>query len=149
MIVNYIGGPPIKFNEAMEHIAKDEWGYSSCYVPGITTTMRKSAVFFTDNKCALYSNGDINKICGIIKVFSVPDNLKTAAAIYKLTFHDEESYTSISEICGKSGLSEKTAKKCVTENLIGYLNEKENEEGLYRFNGAYMNIFPILTLFAF
>lgn len=149
MISNYDGAPPVKFNEAMEHIAKNAWGYSSFYAPEITTTMRKNAVFFTDNSSTLYSSGDINKICGIMKTFSVPTNLKTAAAIFHLTVHDEDSYASIKEISGKSGLSEDTTEKCIMGDLLNFLNEKENEEGLYRINGMYMDILPILTLFAF
>lgn len=149
ILLDFVGGPPIKFDEAMKHIEKDEWGYSSYYEPKITTTMRKSSVFFSDNKCKFYSNTDLNKVCGIMKIFSVPDNLKTAAAIYQLTVNDEEIYVSINEISEKSGLSEEKARKCITEELPDFINEKEGEEGMYRFNGMYMNIIPILTLFAF
>ncbi|MBD5103301.1 MAG: helix-turn-helix transcriptional regulator [Ruminococcaceae bacterium] len=150
ILADYVGAPhQIGFNEAMEHIAKDEWGYSSYYEPKITTTMRKSSVFFADNKCKFYSNTDINKVCGIIKVFSVPDNLKTAAAIYQLTVHDEDVYVSIKEISDKSGISEEKITERISNGLLDFINEKEDEKGLYRLNGMYMDIIPILTLFAF
>lgn len=148
ILSDYVGAPPIKFNEALEHIAKDEWGYSSYYEPKITTTMRKSSVFFSDNKCKFYSNTDINKVCGIIKVFSVPNNLKIAAAIYQLTVHNEDIYVPIKEISEKSGISEEKVAERVTNDLLEFIDEKEDEKGLYRFKGMYMNIIPILTLFA-
>lgn len=149
VLLDYVGGPPIKFDEALKHISKDEWGYSSYYEPKITTIMRKSAVFFTDNNSKLYSSRDINKICEIIKVFSLLDNLKIAAAIYYLTVHDEEVYVTPKEISIKCGLSENKVGECINNDLSEYLIEKEGEKEVYRFMGMYMNVFPILTLFAF
>lgn len=149
ILLNFVGGPPIDFDGAMKHIEKDDWGYSSYYEPDITTTMRKSSVFFSDNKCRFYSNGDINKVCGILKVFSVPDNLKTAEAIYRLTAHDEEVCVPVKEISGESGIPEDRTAECITGDLLDFISEKEGEKGLYRLNGMHMNIIPILTLFAF
>lgn len=148
ILSDYVGAPPIKFNEALEHIEKDAWGYSSYYEPKITTIMRKSSVFFSDNSCKFYSTADINKVCGIIKVFSLPDNLKIAAAIYQLTVHNEDIYVSIKEISDKSGISEEKVSELVANELLEFIDEKEDGKGQYRFKGMYMNIIPILTLFA-
>lgn len=144
-INNPISG--FNLNDAMEHAAKSEWGYSSFYAPELTTTMRKSSVFFSDNKNVSVASADVNRICGIIKAFSLPDNLKIAAALYQLTVSSEDAFVSIEEISEKSGLSKEKVKACILGDLLNFLSEKEEEESKYRFEGMYMNILPILLLF--
>ena len=122
-------------NNAMEHAAKSEWGYSSFYAPELTTTMRKSSVFFSDNKNVGFTGVDISRICGIIKAFSMPDNLKIAAALYQLTVSSEDIFVSIEEISEKSDLSQEKVKACILGDLLNFLSEKEGEESRYRFEG--------------
>ncbi len=133
-------------NDAMEHAANSEWGYSSFYAPELTTTMRKSSVFFSDNKNVSFTGVDISRICGIIKAFFMPDNLKIAAALYQLTVFSEDIFVSAEEISEKSGLSQEKVKACILGDLLNFLSEKEGEESRYRFEGMYMNILPILLL---
>lgn len=133
-------------NDAMEHAAQSEWGYSCVYSPELTTTMRKSAVFFCDNKNVSFTSVDVNKVCCITKAFSNPDNLKTAAALYRLTVFSEEVFVSVKEISEKSGLSEEKVISCIFGDLFKFLSEEEKEESRFRFDGMYMNILPILLL---
>lgn len=134
------------FNDAMEHAAKSEWGYSCVYAPEFTTTMRKSTVFFCDNKNVSFTSVDVNKVCCITKAFSNPDNLKTAAALYQLTVFSEEVFVSVKEISEESGLSEEKVTACIFGDLFKFISEKENKESRFRFDGMYMNILPILLL---
>lgn len=135
--------------DAMEHAAKSEWGYSAVYSPELTTTMRQSSVFFSNNRNMNFTNTDIKRICGIIKVFSVPDNLKTAAALYRLTVSSEDAFVSVREISEKSGLPPEKVSGCILGDLLAFLAEKEGEESGYRFEGMYMNVVPIIALLGF
>ncbi len=139
--------PSFNSEEAMKHIEKSEWGYSSYYEPSITTTMKKSSVFFSDNNVYELTNADIKRISEIIKAFSVPLNLRISDSLYKLTVYDENKYASLKEISENSGFSEDIVSECVSKERIGYLTEKEDCAGLYRFEGMYMNIIPVLSLF--
>ncbi|MDE6580574.1 MAG: hypothetical protein K2K41_08595, partial [Ruminiclostridium sp.] len=111
-----------------------------------TSTMRKSSVLFSDNKNVSFTGVDISRICGIIKAFSQPDNLKIAVALYQLTVFSEDIFVSAEEISEKSGLSQEKVKACILGDLLNFLSEKEGEESRYRFEGMYMNILPILLL---
>lgn len=137
------------FEDALEHAAKAEWGYSAYYEPDLTTTMRKSSVFFSNNKETILQLSDIKRICGIIKVFSSPDVLKIAAALYSLTVSAEDIFVTVSEISEKSGFAEEKVRECVTGELLTFLAEKEEKESAYRFDGMYMNIIPIIMLLGF
>lgn len=136
-------------NDAMEHAAKSEWGYSTVYSTELTTTMRKDSVFFSNNKNMSFTNTDIKRICGIIKVFSVPDNLRTAAALYQLTVSSEDVFVSVRKISEKSGLPQEKVSGCILGDLLTFLAEKEGEESKYRFEGMYMNVVPIIALLGF
>ena len=136
-------------DDAMEHAARSEWGYSAVYAPELTTTMRKSSVFFSNNRNMSFTNTDIKRICGIIKAFSVPDNLKTAAALYQLTVSSEDAFASVREISEKSGLPQEKVSGCILGDLLTFLAEKEGEESGYRFEGMYMNVVPIIALLGF
>ncbi len=147
LILSYCINPSFNSEEAMKHIEKSEWGYSSYYEPSITTTMKKSSIFFSDNNVYELTNADIKRISGIIKAFSVPLNLRISDSLYRLTVHDENKYASLKEISENSGFLEDIVNECVSKELIGYLSEKEGCAGLYRFEGMYMNIIPVLSLF--
>ena len=56
------------------------------------------------------------------------------------------TFASVKEISENSGLSEETVMECVSRELIEYLTEKEDQGGVYRFEGMYMNIIPVLSL---
>lgn len=151
VLSNYLEGAnnplsDFNFDEAMKHSAKSEWGYSCVSAPEITTTMNKGSVFFSDNKDIRFSGLDLNKICCITKAFSLPDNLKTAAALYHLTVSSEDIFASIKEISEKAGLSEEKVTACIFGELFKFLLEEENKESRFRFDGMYMNILPILML---
>lgn len=111
--------------------------------------MRKSSVFFSNNKETILQLSDIKRICGIIKVFSSPDVLKIAAALYSLTVSAEDIFVTVSEISEKSGFAEEKVRECVTGELLTFLAEKEEKESAYRFDGMYMNIIPIIMLLGF
>ena len=135
--------------DAIEQASTAEWGYSSCNIPEITTTMRHGAVFFSDNKGLMHMDTDVRRIVSMIKPFSDVKNLKIAAALYQLTAHCEDAYATIAQISNKSELSPEKVQYCLEGELAQFVIEKDGKESLFRFDGMYMNILPILSLFDF
>ncbi len=135
--------------DAIEHAGNAEWGYSCCNIPEITTTMRHGAVFFSNNKNLTLTNTDVRRIVSMIKPFSDAKNLKIATALYQLTVNSEDAYTTIAQISDKSGVSPDEVHDCIEGELSPFILEKEGQESELRFEGMYMNILPIISLFDF
>lgn len=135
--------------DAIEHAGNAEWGYSCWNISEITTTMRHGAVFFSNNKNLTLMNTDVRRIVTMIKPFSDTKNLKIATALYQLTIHSEDAYTTIAQISDKSGVSPEKVQDCLEGDLSQFILEKECLESEFRFKGMYMNILPILSLFDF
>lgn len=136
-------------DDAIEHAENAEWGYSCCNIPEITTTMRHSAVFFSNNRNLTLMNTDVRRIVSMIKPFSDAKNLRIATALYQLTVHSEDTYTTIAQISDKSGLSSEKVQDCLEGDLSPFILEKDGPESGFRFEGMYMNILPIISLFDF
>ena len=136
-------------DDAIEHAGNAEWGYSCCNIPEITTTMRHGAVFFSNNKNLTLMNTNVRRIVSTIQPFRDVNNLKIAAALYQLTVHSEDAYTTIAQISDKSGLPPEKIQDCLEGELAQFVIEKDGEERQFRFEGMYMNILPIISLFDF
>ena len=136
-------------DHAVEHAGKSGWGYSCCNIPEITTTMRSSAVFFSDNKNLTLNKDTIRRIAAMIRPFCDIRNLQIASALYQLTVHSENAYAAVDEISEKSGLSPGKVRDFLEGELSQFVIEKEGAEGGFRFEGMYMSILPILSLFDF
>lgn len=136
-------------DDAIEHAQKAEWGYSCCNAPEITTTMRQGALFFSNNKNLILTNPDIRRIVSIIKPFGDAENLKIAAALYQLTVHSEDAYATVDQISEKSGLTPEKVRGRLNEELLPFISANVGAEQGFRFEGAYMNILPIISLFDF
>lgn len=134
-------------DDAIEHAGNAEWGYSSCNIPEISTTMRHGAVFFSNNKNVALMNTDIRRIAAIIRPFSEAKNLKIAAALYQLTVHSEDAYAAVGQISEQSGLSPEKVQDCLEGDLSQFVIKKQDQERKFRFDGMYMNILPIISLF--
>ena len=85
----------------------------------------------------------------MIKPFSDAKNLKIATALYRLTIHSEDAYTTVAQISDKSGVSPEKVQDCLEGDLSQFILEKEGSESQFRFDGMYMNILPIISLFDF
>lgn len=85
----------------------------------------------------------------MIKPFSDTKNLKIATALYQLTVHSEDAYTTIAQISDRSGVSPEKVQDCLAGDLSQFVLEKEGVECEFRFKGMYMNILPIISLFDF
>ena len=136
-------------DDAIEHAGNAEWGYSCCNIPEITTTMRHGAVFFSNNKNLTLMNTGFRRIVSMIKPFSDVKNLKIAAALYGLTVHSEDAYATIAQISEKSGLLLEKVQDCLEGELSPFILEKDGAETQFPFQGMYMNILPIISLFDF
>jgi len=134
-------------DNAVEHARRAEWDYSSCTAPEITTTMRHDAVFFSNNKNLILGNNDVRRIVSVITPFSNAENLRIAAALYQLTVHSEDAYTTVAQISDESGVSSEKVKNCLEGALSQFILYKEGAESQFRFAGRYMNILPIISLF--
>lgn len=111
--------------------------------------MRHGAVFFSNNRNLTLMNTDIRQIVAMIKPFGDTKNLKIATALYQLTVHSEDAYTTIAQISNSSGVSPEKVQDCLEGDLSQFILEKEGTESEYRFKGMYMNILPIISLFDF
>ncbi len=111
--------------------------------------MRHGAVFFSNNKNLTLTNTDVRRIVSMIKPFSDAKNLKIATALYQLTVNSEDAYTTIAQISDKSGVSPDEVHDCIEGELSPFILEKEGQESELRFEGMYMNILPIISLFDF
>ena len=136
-------------DDAIEHAGNAEWGYSCCSIPEITTTMRQGAVFFSNNKNLTLMNTDVRRIVSMIKPFSDVKNLQIAAALYQLTIHSDDAYATIAQVSDKLGLSPEMVRDCFEGELSQFVIKKEGKESQFRFEGMYMNILPIISLFDF
>lgn len=132
--------------DAIKHAGNGEWGCSCLNVPEITTTMRHGAVFFSNNRDLTLMNTDVRRIVAIIKPFSDTKNLKIAAALYRLTVHSEDAYTTVARISDQSGISTEKVQDCLEGDLLGLILKKEGSEREFRFDGMYMDILPIISL---
>lgn len=94
-------------------------------------------------------NTDVRRIVTMIKPFSDTKNLKIATALYQLTVHSEDAYTTIAQISDRSGVSPEKIQDCLEGDLSQFIIEKEGTESEFRFEGMYMNILPIISLFDF
>ena len=75
----------------------------------------------------------------MIKPFSDAKNLKIATALYQLTIHSEDAYTTVAQISDKSGVSPEQVQDCLESDLSQFILEKEGPESQFRFEGMYMN----------
>lgn len=135
--------------DVIEHAGNAEWGYSCCNIPEMTMMMRQGAVFFSNNKNLMLMNSDIHRIVTRIKPFYEAKNLKIATALYQLTVHSEDAYATVDQISSKSGISPEKVQECLEGDLLQFLIEKQGLESEFRFEGMYMNLLPILSLFDF
>ena len=131
--------------DAIEHAAKAEWGWSCCNCARFTTAMQAGTVIFSNND--LYFNASrVNKIIGIIKPLSDRDNFKIAAALWKLTQGSAEKYASAEQISLESGIAEKNVLARLSGDISFLFDKKSEGETLYSFSGPYISIFPALFL---
>lgn len=131
--------------DAVEHAAKGEWGWSCCNCPQLTTAMQAGTVLFSNND--LYFNSSrVNKIIGIIKPLSERDNFRIAAALWKLTQGSAEKYASAEQISGESGIDREKVLARLSGDISFLIDEKSEGGTLYGFKGMYVSIFPALFL---
>ena len=134
---------------AIEQAGAEEWGYSCIAIPELTSTMRKGTVFFSNNMGLNFPNGDIRRIVSVMKAFADYDTLRIASAIYTLTVHDENAYTTPECISEKCGVSVDKIAACLDGSLSAYITENIEKAGYYRIEGMYMNLLPLISLFDF
>ena len=134
-------------DNAIEHAENAQWGNSCINVPEITTAMRKGTVFFSNNKGFNMLNTDIRRIVSIIKPFADSETLKIASALYVLTVHSEDAYTTPECISEECGLSTDRVIACLDGAISPFVIEHITKSGYFRFDGMYMNLIPMISMF--
>ena len=132
--------------EAIRCADKKDWGYSSLQIPEIATTMRRGAVFFSNNSNPGLENADIRRILSVIRAFGDTENLKAAAALFQLTVHSEEACAMAEQISETANLPIETVRECLLGELAPLIEEKDGPDSRFRFEGIYRHIIPVLSL---
>ncbi len=135
--------------DAIEHAGNGEWGYSCMNIPEITTTMRKGTVMFSNNRGLdlNLTRNTIRRIVSVMKDFADYDTLRIASAMYTLTVHDENAYTTPECISEKCRVSAEKVTECLNGTISSFVKEDPKNVGRFRFSGRYMNIIPLISLF--
>ena len=132
--------------DSIFHAGSGEWGFSCMNVSHMITAMRGGAVFFSRNLPMNHlQNPQIWQMTSLLRPFTDADTLKTALAIYRLTFDADDAYAAIPDAAQKADLPEDKVRACLTGPLAHFLQEKE---GTFRFSDMYLHILPILSLLA-
>ncbi|MCI8387789.1 MAG: helix-turn-helix transcriptional regulator [Clostridiales bacterium] len=142
------GNPGWDSNAAIEHAQKREWGYSCVNLPEITTCMRRESVFWSGNKQLCLDNRAMRKISRISRLFGALNklnNLKVLVAMYELTLYSEDAHVSAAEIAEKCQLNVGEVMKCLDDPLAEFIHTNGD---LYRINGTYMDLPPLLAMLA-
>ncbi len=133
----------------IEKAGKGEWGYSCTNVPEMTSCMWQGSLFFSDNKNLGLHNVHIKNITSVLKAFGDMRRMKVAATLYRLTVHTENAYVTADAVSQKCGISAEAITEMFENDFAPYLREKvENGTTVYRFDGQYMHIIPILSMFS-
>ncbi|MBQ9120467.1 MAG: helix-turn-helix transcriptional regulator [Lachnospiraceae bacterium] len=134
--------------EAIKHAARAEWGYSCVAEPLITTIMRRGTILFSNNTDLGMQSQELQRVASLIKPFGEPMNLRVAVNLYRLTVGSEESYATVEEIAQACELSEEKVDACLQKALLAYLREQKKDGKIaYRFEGMYLSLIPMLSLF--
>lgn len=133
--------------ETMEHAICGEWGFSDVVLPQITTTMRNSSVFFTDNRNLRMDSNHIEKLSGLLKILTDRWTLSVLFAVYELTSLDESRYVTCEELVNRCYLREGVVKEIVQDSLNEYMEIRSLGDSFEcRIKFEYMNIPPILSV---
>lgn len=132
----------------VEQAGKGEWGFSCTNVPEMTACMWQGSLFFSDNKLQLHAS-HLKNIVNVLEAFGDFRRMKIALALYHLTISEETGYATAGAVAEKCGISQETVTEVFENELAPYLREKtENGNTVYRFDGQYMHILPILSMFS-
>jgi len=137
-------------DDAILHSGNAEWGYSSFNTPELCTTLRQSALFFSNNKNIHLNNTDIHRIILTLQPFCDITTFNIALTLYQLTIHSEDAYASISAINEKSNISKDTITNILENTLLSFILYRMNpntNEPEYCFKGQYIHLIPLLSLF--
>lgn len=141
------GNPGWNSDDAIEHAGKGEWGLSCVSHPYITTRMCYGSVFFSDNRMMRPDNEKISALCNCMHSLSAVNSMKTFAAIFVLTVHDESKYVSAAEIAEYAGVPKRSVVQQLENHLAAYLSTQNRAQALYyRISGKYMHIMPLLAM---
>ena len=110
--------------------------------------MRRSSVFFSDNKNLGLEDERLRRIVSVIRPLCDIQCMRVTSSLYRLTCHDEDAYARTEAIAKESALSEQTVRDCLLGALLSSIAERKNEkESEYRLNGVYMSLLPLLSMF--
>ena len=135
-------------DSVVEQAGKGEWGFSCTNVPEMTACMWQGSLFFSDNKLQLHSS-HLKNIVNVLDAFGDFRRMKIAATLFRLTCSEETEYVTAGAVAEQCGISEETITEIFENELAQFLREKtEKGNTVYCFDGQYMHILPILSMFS-
>lgn len=128
--------------EALPH----KWGFSACSEPEGNTVYSGNGIFIADGMS--YQPPSQSKLLDLyISLERLADRtvLKVLYTLYDMTVHDFDVYVTIEDIAAKANLLEIDVKKAL-EKIPVSIKVNENDNLLYRIEGAFMHIPSLLLL---
>ena len=139
---------PYKTNEDYANNEPKRWGYSACALPYGNTVRCGNGIYFShNNSYTSPSMVEQYQITLSIEKLLKPNVMRVLYALYDLTINDFDKFVSIKEIAEKSNLQENEVEIALKEMP---LTPKESDnELLYRIDGSFMHIPPMLKMFCY
>ncbi len=122
------------------------WGYSACSEPEGTTVYTGNGIFIADG--AIYQSptpSQLRDLYMFLEGLADKTVLKVLYTLYDMTVNDLDSYVSSADIAVNSSLPENDVMKAL-EHIPVITKDSDNNKLLYRIEGAYMHIPPLLLL---
>ena len=122
-----------------------KWGYSACSEPEGNTIYTGNGIFIASGETYQSpTSAQLRNLFTTLNILTDKNVLKVMYTLYEMTVHNFDSYVSLSAITAKAGLTE-TETLTALENLPLSI-KAENGNLLYRMEGAFMHIPPLLLM---
>ncbi len=121
------------------------WGHSACSEPEGNTVYTGNGIFIASGETYQSPTpAQLRDLFAILKILTDKNVLKVMYVLYEMTVQNFESYVSLSDISVQTGLTE-TETLTALENLPLSI-KMENDNLLYRMEGGFMHIPPLLLM---
>lgn len=122
-----------------------KWGSSACSEPEGCTLYSGNGIFIADTvSYAPPTPAQIHDLYLAIERLADKAALKTLYALYELTMHDFDIYVPASDIAAKAKLTQEETEKAIER--IPVIIKEDNGQTLYRIDGPFMHVPPLLLM---
>ena len=136
---------PYEFSEDYANNEPEKWGYSACSLPYGNTVRCGNGIYFSHNGSYTSPNMvEQYQIALSMEKLLKPNVMRVLYTVYDLTINDFDKFVSVKEIAAKSSLQENEVEIALKE--IPLTPKESDSELLYRIDGSFMHIPPILKM---